>query len=94
MSMRPFEFELFSSSFCGPCHHTRAVIRQALELLPTAQFREHNVADIPEQAEALGIRSTPTVIVRDETGDEVMRAEGVPTINHLLVAAQQAMGID
>lgn len=93
-SMRRCTFELFSSSFCGPCHHTRAVITQALALLPTAQFQEHNVADIPERAEALGIRSTPTIIVRDEAGNEVRRAEGVPTVNHLLVAAQQAMGLD
>jgi len=93
-SMRPFTLELYSSSFCGPCHHARAVIKQALALLPTARFREYNVADIPENAEALVIRSTPTIIVRDEDGNEVIRAEGMPTVNHLLVAAQRAMRLD
>lgn len=92
--MRPFTLELYSSSFCGPCHHARAVIKQALALLPTARFREYNVADPPENAEALVIRSTPTIIVRDEDGNEVIRAEGMPTVNHLLVAAQRAMRLD
>lgn len=92
-AMRPFEFEFFSSSFCSPCTHTRAVLEQAVALLPSATLREHNIADIPERAETLGIRSTPTVIVRDGDGAEVMRAEGVPTINHLLVAAEKAMGL-
>lgn len=85
------EFELFSSSFCGTCDMTRALVDQAVRVLPTARVREHNVADSGELADRYDIGVTPTIIVRNADGDEVMRAAGVPTIHHLLVAAGRAM---
>lgn len=91
-TMPAVEFELFSSSFCGDCRHTRGLLEQALRVLPTASIREHNVAEQPELAAEHQIESTPTVIVRDAAGAQVMRAEGVPTIDHLLVAADSALG--
>lgn len=89
--MSTIEFELFSSSFCGDCRQTRALLEQALRVLPQARIREHNIADQPELAAEHQLESTPTVIVRDAAGTEVMRAEGVPTIHHLLVAAETAL---
>ena len=86
------EFELFSSSFCGACTQTRALLEQALRVLPMAHIREHNIAEQPELPAEHQIDSTPTVIVRDAAGSEVMRAEGVPTIHHLLVATDRALG--
>ena len=83
--------DLYSSSFCGACTATRAVLDEAARLVPAASVVERNVATVPDAAAAEDIRSTPTVIVRREDGTEVFRAEGVPTLNQVLVAAAKAV---
>ncbi|MDJ0349251.1 thioredoxin family protein [Cryobacterium sp. PH29-G1] len=85
------EFTLYSSSFCEPCMQTRAILAEAKRLVPGATVREIDVAGAPEQAEALQIRNTPTVIISDGAGTEVFRAAGVPTLAQVLVAAAKAL---
>lgn len=87
------EFELFSSSFCGACLHTRAVLSRAVDLVDGAALRERDVALDPGRAQELGITATPTVIVRDALGREIQRASGVPTLDQVLLAAARAMGV-
>jgi glutaredoxin len=82
---------LYTSSFCDPCIATRAVVAEASRLVPAAEIVERDVALAADQAEADGIRSTPTVIVSSSDGAEVVRAEGVPTLNQLLVALAKAV---
>ena len=83
--------DLYSSSFCGACTATRAVLDEAARLVPAARVVERNVARDPDAAEAERIVSTPTVIVRREDGSEVFRAEGVPTIDRVLGALALAV---
>ncbi|WP_449407603.1 glutaredoxin domain-containing protein [Microbacterium maritypicum] len=85
------ELTLVSSSFCGACARTRAVLHDATRYLPDATLTEIDVAADPEAAEALDIRFTPTVIIRDGSGAEVFRAEGVPTVPQVLTAAVKAL---
>jgi len=85
------EFTLYSSAFCEPCMQTRAVLTEAKRLVPDASVREIDVASEPEQAEAMLIRNTPTVIISDAAGVEVFRAAGVPTLAQVLVAAAKAL---
>ena len=54
-------------------------------------MRELDVARDVAEAEADGIRITPTVIIRDADGVEVFRATGVPTLAQVLVAAAKAL---
>lgn len=91
MSEPGASFELFSTSFCGACRRTRAVLDRVAALVPAVTITEHDVARVPDLAEARGIEATPTVIVRDATGAEVLRASGVPTVDQLLVAAARAL---
>jgi hypothetical protein len=70
---------------------TRAVLAEAARLVPAANVTELDVVRFEERAAAEGIRSTPTVIVRDAAGTEVFRAEGVPTVQQVLVAAAKAI---
>jgi thiol-disulfide isomerase/thioredoxin len=84
--------ELYSTSFCGACRRTRAVLDRVGDLVPAAAVVEHDVAREPDLAEHHDIRATPTVIVRDAAGAEVLRAAGVPSIDHVLVAAARALG--
>jgi hypothetical protein len=85
------EFELYSMSFCGACRRTRAVLDRAAQLVPGTTVREYDVAFAPDRAAAEEIRSTPTVLLRSSAGIELMRAEGVPTLDHVLVAAARAL---
>ncbi|MEJ3404518.1 thioredoxin family protein [Rathayibacter sp. YIM 133350] len=85
------KFELYTSAFCEPCMQTRAVVAEAARLVPDAAVRELDVARDSDAAAAESIRSTPTVIVRDAAGVEVFRAEGVPTLAQVLVAAAKAV---
>jgi thiol-disulfide isomerase/thioredoxin len=81
----------FASSFCEPCIQTRAVLDQASKLVPALKIAELDVARETAEAERAGIRSTPTVVILDEAGSEVFRAEGVPSLNQVLVALAKAV---
>lgn len=85
------ELTLVSSSFCGACSRTRAVLADAARFLPDATVTEIDVARDPVAAEELDIGFTPTVIIRDSAGIEVFRATGVPTVPQVLTAAVKAL---
>jgi len=81
----------FSSSFCDPCIQTRSVLEQVSKLVPAAGIAELDVALHMDESEKAGIRVTPTVVVLDANDAEVFRAEGVPTVNQVLVALAKAV---
>ncbi|WP_106208921.1 thioredoxin domain-containing protein [Glaciihabitans tibetensis] len=83
--------DLYTSAFCDPCIMTRAVIEDVRRLVPAAVVREMDVARDEQLARAAHIRSTPTIIVRSDDGAEVFRAEGIPTVNQVLVALAKAV---
>ncbi|TPW74596.1 thioredoxin family protein [Schumannella soli] len=83
--------DFYSSSFCAPCAAARSVLDDAAKLLPQLEIVERNVAQHPDAADADRIGSTPTMIVRSGDGAEVYRAEGVPSVNQLLVALARAV---
>ena len=85
------ELRLYTSAFCEPCMQTRAVLAEAERLVPDARVLELDIARNADAAEAEGIRLTPTVIVNNADGVEVFRAEGVPTLAQVLVAAAKAI---
>ncbi|MDO7882364.1 thioredoxin family protein [Antiquaquibacter soli] len=85
------DVRFFSSAFCEPCMSTRAVLAEAVRLVPAAHVEELDVARHSAQAEAAGIRSTPTVVVLDDSQREVFRAEGAPTLQQVLVALAKAV---
>jgi len=85
------QVDLYSSAFCEPCRVTRGRLDEAARLVPAARVRDRDVAAFPDEAELDGIRVTPTVVVRDDAGREVFRAEGVPSLPQLLVAMAKAV---
>jgi thiol-disulfide isomerase/thioredoxin len=82
---------LYTSAFCEPCMQTRAILAEAVRVSPRLAVTERDIARNPDLAERDGIRSTPTVIVHRGDGSEVFRAEGVPTLQQVLVAAAKAV---
>jgi predicted DsbA family dithiol-disulfide isomerase len=85
------DVDFFSSTFCEPCMLTRSVLAEAHRLVPAMSLTEHDVVRDEKMAEAGGIRSTPTVLIRDASGNEIFRAEGVPSLNQVLVALAKAV---
>jgi thiol-disulfide isomerase/thioredoxin len=85
------ELVLFTSAFCEPCMQTRAVLAEAARLVPSATVNELDVVRHEALAADERIRTTPTVLVRDADGVEVFRAEGVPSLQQVLVAAAKAL---
>ena len=81
----------FSSAFCDPCIQTRGVLKQVAQLVPAAKIAELDIARDEKRAMEAGIRVAPTVVVVNDAGDEVFRAEGVPTVNQVLVALAKAV---
>jgi thioredoxin 1 len=81
----------FSSAFCDPCIQTRAILREVAELVSGVRVAELDVALDVAEAERADIRVTPTIIVVNDSGEEVFRAEGVPTLNQVLVALAKAV---
>ena len=82
---------LYTSAFCAPCMQSRAVLAEVPALVAGAVVEERDVAFRSAEAEADGIRSTPTVIITADDGTEVFRATGAPTLNQVLVAAAKAL---
>ena len=70
---------------------TRKVLADVSTLVPAARIAELDVVRDSDEAERAGIRSTPTVVVLKHDGTEVFRAEGVPTLNQVLVALAKAV---
>jgi len=85
------ELLLVTSAFCAACARTRETLTEAVRLVPTVSMTEIDVARSPDEAEALDIRSTPTVLLRDDAGVEVFRAEGVPTLPQVLTVLADAL---
>lgn len=70
---------------------TRAALAEAAKFVPSAKIAELDIVRDVEEAERAGIRSTPTVIVLTDAGEEVFRAEGIPTVNQVLTAFAKAL---
>jgi len=70
---------------------TRKVLTEVSALVPAARIAELDVVRDSDEAERASIRVTPTVVVLSEDGTEVFRAEGVPTVNQVLVALAKAV---
>lgn len=82
---------LFTSAFCEPCIQTRAIVAEVSSLVPAAKLAELDVARDEAEAQRAGIMVTPTIIITTDEGAEVFRAEGVPTLNQVLVALAKAV---
>lgn len=81
----------FSSAFCEPCIQTRAVLTEVAKVVPRVRIAELDIARDEAESQRAGIRMTPTVVILDGENKEVFRAEGVPSINQVLVALAKAV---
>jgi thiol-disulfide isomerase/thioredoxin len=68
----------FSSAFCTPCRATRALLTDITADLSDVKHVDIDAEKNLDLVRRLDIRSTPTTLVLDKSGNEVGRAVGAP----------------
>jgi thiol-disulfide isomerase/thioredoxin len=69
----------FSSAFCAPCRSTRRILADIAGQVPGVSHIEVDAEHHLDVVRRLGILRTPTTLVLDAQGHEVVRASGAPT---------------
>ncbi|MFC5285778.1 thioredoxin family protein [Actinokineospora guangxiensis] len=75
----------FSTTFCAPCRHTRALLADLAERTPGLAHAEIDLTDRADLARAMAVLSTPTTVAV-AGGAEVLRVRGLPRRDALLEA--------
>jgi thiol-disulfide isomerase/thioredoxin len=69
----------FSSAFCAPCRSTRRILADIAGQVSGVSHIEVDAEHHLDVVRRLGILRTPTTLVLDAQGHEVVRASGAPT---------------
>lgn len=81
----------FSSAFCAPCRATKRTLSEVAALVPGVEHVELDAESNLELVRRLNILRTPTTLVLDAGGREVLRAAGQPRKEHVLAALGSAV---
>lgn len=69
----------FSTAFCAPCRATRTVLADVARRSPGVVHVELDAEAHLDLVRRLGVTGTPTTLVVDADGHEVVRAAGRPS---------------
>ncbi|MFP5020850.1 thioredoxin family protein [Pseudonocardia phyllosphaerae] len=75
-----------SSPACAPCRQTAEVLGSLVAADAGLAHVEVDVAEHQDVARTLGVLRTPTTVVFDAEGAEVLRVSGVPRVDELTPA--------
>ena len=81
----------FSSAFCAPCRATKRVLHDVAAVVPGVTHVEVDAESHLDLVRDLDILKTPTTLVLDSTGREVLRATGQPSKHAVLRALSEAV---
>ena len=81
----------FSSAFCAPCRATRRTLADVAGMVDGVAHVEVDAEHHLELVRRLGILKTPTTLVLDADGVEVLRASGQPRKADVLAALGRAV---
>lgn len=76
----------FSSAFCAPCRTARVVLADVASAAAGVHHVEIDAEQHLDLVRALDVRRTPTTLLLDAAGHEVMRAAGAPQKRQVLAA--------
>lgn len=76
----------FSSAFCAPCRTTRVVLGDIATRTPGVTHVEIDAEHHLDVVRRLGVLRTPTTLVLDAAGHEVVRAAGAPRREQVVAA--------
>lgn len=82
----------FSSAFCAPCRTTRVVLADVAAQEDGVRHVEIDAEEHLGLVRALDVRRTPTTLVLDAAGHEVLRASGAPQKHQVLAAIAHSAG--
>ncbi|KAA1427467.1 thioredoxin family protein [Nocardioides antri] len=82
----------FSSAFCAPCRTARVVLADVADQEDGVHHVEIDAEKHLDLVRALDVRRTPTTLVLDAAGHEVLRAAGAPQKQQVLAALAHAEG--
>jgi thiol-disulfide isomerase/thioredoxin len=81
----------FSSAFCAPCRATKRTLAEVAEAVPGVRHVELDAEGNLQLVRRLNVLKTPTTLVLDAHGREVLRATGQPRKAEVLSALGQAV---
>lgn len=81
----------FSSAFCAPCRATKRVLGEVAAVVPGVHHVEVDAESNLDLVRRLNILKTPTTLVLDHVGREVLRASGQPKKDEVLRALGEAV---
>ncbi|MCY0936387.1 thioredoxin family protein [Streptomyces sp. H34-S4] len=81
----------FSSAFCQPCRATRRILDEVAAMVVGVRHIEIDAEKNLDLVRALGIETTPTVLVLDGAGRIVRRAAGMPRKADVIAALGAAV---
>ena len=81
----------FSSAFCAPCRATRRILTDVAGVVPGVEYVEVDAEHHLDLVRRLGVVRTPTTLVLDAAGQEVVRAQGAPRKEEVLSAIARAV---
>ena len=81
----------FSSAFCAPCRATRHVLSDIARAVPGVMHLEVDAEQHLELVRRVGVVRTPTTLILDRHGGEVLRAAGAPDKDEVLKALAVAL---
>ncbi len=81
----------FSSAFCAPCRATKRVLGEIASAVDGVEHVEVDAESHLDLVRRLGILKTPTTLVLDAHGREVVRASGQPRKEQVLHAIGEAL---
>lgn len=81
----------FSSAFCAPCRATRRTLAEVAAMVDGVAHVEVDAEHHLELVRRLGVLKTPTTLVLDAAGVEVLRASGQPRKADVLAALGRAV---
>lgn len=83
---------LLGAATCTPCVPVRRLLREVAGEHPGFRWAAVDVADELALAEEFGVRSVPTLLVLDASGEVVARSVGVPARGEIDAAIVAAAG--
>jgi thiol-disulfide isomerase/thioredoxin len=81
----------FSSAFCAPCRATKRTLGEIAALVPGVEHVELDAESHLDLVRRLNVLKTPTTLVLDASGHEVLRAAGQPRKEQVLAALKDAV---
>lgn len=80
----------FSSAFCAPCRATKRVLAEVAASVPGVEHVELDAESHLDLVRRLNVLKTPTTLVLDAGGREVLRAASQPRKEQVLAALGSA----